>query len=261
MEEAAYALTATIGISLISLIGLFALSLKEGALDEILFYLISFASGTILGAALFDLVPEAAGLIDIDSAIPCVALGFASFYFLERSIYWYHGHGHARGCWEMVEISEPDRRAGTRGFVYLNVIGDAVHNLIDGMIIGASFAVSFPAGLVSTLAVAFHELPQEIGDFSILVYGGLGRGRALAMNFLTALVAILGALSVLSAPPSTQFLGSLMGFAGGGFIYLSAAELLPELKTEGDRAKSLLQYALFASAMLLVWILTKALPG
>ncbi|MEM2082389.1 MAG: hypothetical protein QXK34_01445, partial [Candidatus Bathyarchaeia archaeon] len=109
MEEAAYALTATIGISLISLIGLFALSLKEGALDEILFYLISFASGTILGAALFDLVPEAAGLIDIDSAIPCVALGFASFYFLERSIYWYHGHGHARGCWERVEISEPDR--------------------------------------------------------------------------------------------------------------------------------------------------------
>ncbi len=257
--EIAYALMATIGVSIISLVGLFTLPLNEGALDEVLFYLISFASGTIMGAALFDLIPEAVGLVELDAAIAFVAFGFVFFYFLERSIYWYHGHGHARGDWGKVEISEPDERANAKGFVYLNLLGDAVHNLIDGMVIGAGFATSLPVGLASALAVAFHELPQEIGDFSILIYGGFRKAMALAMNFLTALAAILGTMIVFSISPSPQFIGSLVGFAGGGFIYISAAELLPELKAEGDRAKSILQYAIFALAMLLVWGLGKAL--
>jgi len=261
MDAFAHALAATIGISLISLIGLFALPLDEGILDEVLFYLISFASGTILGAALFDLIPEAIELVELDSAIPYVAFGFASFYLLERSIYWYHGHGHLRGDREGVEISEPDGRAKAKGFVYLNLVGDAVHNLIDGMIIGAGFATSLSLGLASTLAVAFHELPQEVGDFSILLYGGFKRAMALAMNFLTALTAILGTLIVFSAFPSPQFIGPLIGFAGGSFIYISAAELLPELKAKGGRARSIIQYALFALAMLFVWALGNALPG
>jgi len=257
-ENFTYTLAAVVVVSLLSLVGVFALSLKERLLDAILFYLVSFAGGAILGAAFFDLIPEAVELAEVEFAIVYVALGFVAFYLLERSIYSYHGHGHFHNG-ARVEISEADKRAGIKSFTYLNLVGDGVHNLIDGMVIGASFILSIPTGLAATLAVAFHELPQEIGDFAILVYGGLKRITALAMNSLTALTAVAGAVSVYLLFSSYQSLGFLVGFAGGGFTYISAAELIPELRTERGLIKSIAQFALFILAMLMIWVLVTSL--
>ncbi len=246
-----YAIIAVILISLISLIGLVALSLREKVLDGILFYLVSFASGAILGAAFFDLIPEAVELVEMETAIIYVAFGFIFFYLLERSIYWHHGHGHLDG--EQVQISEADDRAEVKSFIFLNLLGDGVHNLIDGMVIGASFIISIPAGIVTTLAVVFHELPQEMGDFAILVFGGLNRIKALMLNFITGLMATLGVLVTYLIFSSAQFIGFLVGFAGGGFIYISAAELIPELQKEKGMVKSVVQFVIFILAMLIIW--------
>jgi zinc and cadmium transporter len=246
------ALIAVIVISLISIAGIFFLSFKEKFLDNILYYLVSFSSGAILGAAFFDLIPESAELINLERMLLFVATGFVFFYLMERSIYWFHGHGHLsdkRG----LEISSSDKRAGIKSYVYLNVLGDAVHNLIDGMVIGASFIVSLPAGVVTTLAVVFHELPQEIGDFAILIYGGLDKVKALIMNFTVSLTAIFGVFITYLVFSTSNYIGILLGFAGGGFIYLSATELIPELRQEKTIYKSMRQFVIFILGMLLVY--------
>lgn len=148
-----------------------------------------------------------------------------------------------------------DDRTEVKSFTYLNLLGDGVHNLIDGTIIGASFLISIPAGLVTTIAVAFHELPQEIGDFAILVYGGIERTRALMMNFVTALMAVAGTLIVYLIYPSLDFIGFLVGFVGGGFIYISSAELIPELQREKNFKRSVIQFTLFILALIIIWTL------
>jgi zinc and cadmium transporter len=232
-----------------------ALSLKEKILDHILFYLVSFAGGAILGAAFFDLIPEAIELIEIETAIVYISVGFLFFFLLERSIYWYHGHGHFHNSGH-ISISAEDTRTEVKSYVYLNLIGDGVHNFIDGLVIGASFLISIPAGIVTTLAVFFHELPQEIGDFAILVYGGMKRIKALMMNFITALMAIVGVLIVYFILSSPTSLGFLVGFAGGGFTYIAAAELIPELQKEKKVSKSIIQFIIFILAMILIWSLS-----
>ncbi|WP_455367397.1 ZIP family metal transporter [[Eubacterium] cellulosolvens] len=258
MDYFVYSIIVVIGISCLSLIGVLALVLKENLLDNILFYLVSFASGAILGAAYFDLIPEALELIEVESAIVFIALGFVLFYLLERVVYWYHGHGHIER--DQIKVSEVDERAGVKSFTYLNLIGDGVHNLIDGMVIGASFALSITTGIVASIAVMFHELPQEIGDFAILVYGGIQRLKALMWNFIVSLTAILGVIIVHAIFRSTQLVGILVGFAGGAFIYLSAAELIPELQKEKKLHKSVIQFILFIIAMIFIWGLVNYLP-
>ncbi len=193
-------------------------------------------------------------MVEVENAIIYVALGFVFFYLLERAVYWYHGHGHLRGG-EKVDVSWEDERTSIKSYTYLNLFGDVIHNLIDGMVIGASFLISITAGIVTTLAVAFHELPQEIGDFAILVYGGFKKKKALALNFLTALTAIAGAMIVYLIIPSVDFTGFLLGFVGGGFIYISAAELIPELQKERRMIKSMFQFVLFILALLFIWYL------
>jgi zinc and cadmium transporter len=164
--------------------------MKAKTLDRILFILLSFSSGSILGTAYFDLLPEAISFLGeahLSITVLYITLGFVGFFFIERFIYWFHGHLHGSE-----HKSEVDERLSVKKFVYLNVIGDGIHNLIDGMIIGASFLINIQTGLAATIAVFFHELPQEIGDFGVLVYGGFTRHKALFFNFLSALTAILG---------------------------------------------------------------------
>lgn len=245
-------MAAVISLSLLSLVGLFFISLKEETVHMLLFYLVSFACGAIFGAAYFDLIPESIELIGLEGALIYIVLGFVFFYFLERSLYWFHGHGHLRGDGH-VELDGSDERLGVKSFAYLNLVGDGVHNLIDGMVVGASFLVSVSAGLVAALAVAFHELPQEIGDFAVLLYGGLEKSKALIFNFITALTAVIGVVLVHFIFSSSHFLGLLIGFAGGGFTYISAAELIPELQRERSLFKSWIQFLLFILALLFIW--------
>ena len=144
---------------------------------------------------------------------------------------------------------------------YLNLIGDGIHNFIDGMVIAASFLIGFSVGLATTVAVIFHELPQEMGDYGILVYGGFKRGRALLLNFVVALMVILGGISAVFFIETVEALsGLLIAFAAGGFIYLAASELIPELHREKSFKKSALQFVIFILGIALIWSLGIILP-
>ena len=148
---------------------------------------------------------------------------------------------------------EVDARVTVKNFVYLNLIGDAIHNLIDGMIIAVSFLINVSVGLTTTVAVFFHELPQEIGDFGVLVYGGFTQYKALAFNFLSALSAIIGVLlSNYFSIYIENFIGFLLALAAGGFIYIAASELIPEMQKEKEFKRSIIQFILFVLGIVLI---------
>lgn len=242
---------ATLIVSIFSLTGIFMLSLKERTLHSILFFLVAFSAGSILGASLFDLLPEAVELVDESVVFIYIAFGYLAFFILERFIYWYHGHGHHQDI-----EKEMDERPPAKGFAYLNILGDGIHNFIDGMIIAASFTVGFPVGLAATIAVIFHELPQEMGDYGILIYAGFKRITALTLNFLAALSVVLGGVFAVFYLDTLEALsGILVAFSAGAFIYLAASELIPELQKEDDFWRSLVQFVVFLIGLALIWYL------
>jgi len=257
MSNLPYAILAVVVVSLLSLIGVFAISLKETTLDRILFVLLSFSAGSILGAAYLDLLPEAVEFLgeeQLSTVALYITLGFLGFFFLERFLYWYHGHVHGYE-------SKVEEKMTVKKFVYLNVIGDGIHNLIDGMIIAAGFFIAIPVGVATTVAVIFHELPQEIGDFGVLVYGGFTRYKALLFNFLSALTAVVGVLiSNYFSMSIVNFVGLLVALAAGGFIYLAASELIPEIQKEENIEKSMIQFVLFILGIALIWSLGFIFP-
>ena len=248
-------IAATVLVSLLSLAGIYTLSIREEVLDKILLYLIAFSAGSILGAAVFDLLPEAMELGGGDSSVLVyISVGFVAFFFLERFIYWYHGHPH-----------EADINAGTRtptkGFAYLNLIGDAIHNFVDGVIIATSYLIGFPVGLATTIAVIFHELPQEMGDYGILVYAGFKRRRAVLLNFLVALAVVFGGILTVFFIGAVEALsGLLIALATGNFLYLAAAELIPELHKEKNLRRSSLQFGVFILGIILIFSLGIIFP-
>ena len=241
---------ATLVVSVFSLTGILALSLKEETLHKILFFLIAFSAGTILGAALFDLLPEAVEHIEESIVFVYIASGFVAFYFLERFIYWYHGHGHHS------DIESQEIEPVTKGFAYLNILGDAIHNFIDGMIIAAGFTAAFPVGIATTIAVIFHELPQEMGDYGILIYAGFEKSKALLLNFAAAFSVVLGGIFASFFLETVEALsGILISYSAGAFIYLSASELIPELQEEKDFNRSLIQFVVFLIGLAVIWYL------
>lgn len=229
-----YTLLSVIIVSLISLIGVFTLSIKKETLEKILIYFVSLSTGTLLGDAFIHLIPDA---YEQNSSKIFTALyilsGILIFFILEKYVHWRHCH----------KIASPEH---PHPFSYVILLGDGLHNIIDGLIIAASYLVSLPVGIATTIAVIFHEIPHEIGNFGSLVYGGFSRGRALLFNFLSSLLAILGAVFVLlisfNSVDITKF---LIPFAAGGFIYVASADLIPELHKETEPQKSLGQLALF----------------
>jgi zinc and cadmium transporter len=223
-----YTIVATSLISLLSLIGVFTLSLSESRLHKILNFLIAYSAGTIFGAAMFDLMPEAVKLVDEHIVFPIIAFGFVFFLFMERGIYWYHGHGHKHEF--PSHEHQIDKGKMTKSFAYLNVLGDFVHNFIDGMIIAASFINGVTVGIASSIAVAFHELPQEMGDYGILLYAGIERRKALIYNFLAALSIVAGGLfGSLFISVADELSSWMIAFSAGAFLFLSASELIPEI--------------------------------
>ena len=227
-------------VSLISLIGIIIFIRKE-FFDKILFYLVSFAAGSLLGAAFLDLLPEALQS-GFNKAIPLLVLvGILSFFLLEKFLNWHHHH----------TASEKEVHA----FTYLNLVSDGIHNFFDGAVIAISFIASTPLGIVATIAIIAHEIPQEIGDFALLIYGGFSKLKALFYNFLTALTAVLGALvaffySNLIENSSTY----LISIAVGHFIYIASTDLIPEMHKEKELKKSILQFIFLVLGILVIWL-------
>lgn len=231
---------ATLAVSLISLVGICLVQLKEATLEGFLDYLVSFAVGGLLGGAFLHLFPEA--MESGNTALFSHALaGIVVFLLMERFLRWRHCH---RG------------RCEAHSFTYLNLIGDGVHNFIDGMIIAASFVQDTGLGIATTIAVAAHELPQELGDFAILVYGGFGRMKALLFNLLSALVAVMGALVAYYQMHRVPWLRDfLIPFTAGGFLYLALVDMVPELHRRTGGRKALAQTAaLLAGLGLMGWL-------
>ena len=241
-----YSLVSVFVVSLISLIGLLTLALKEENLKKILLYLVSFSVGGLFGDAFIHLIPEAAEQIDFKLHGPIyIILGIAVSFIVEKFLQWRHCH-------------IPTSKEHPHTFAYMNLYGDVVHNFIDGLIIGGSYLASVPLGIATTLAVVFHEMPQEIGDFGVLIYGGFSKSRAVLVNFATALTAVFGtivALSIESLIQGTAIL-FLLSFAAGNFIYIAGSDLIPELhKEEPEPLKSALQLTAFILGVLILFLL------
>ncbi|HIJ07964.1 TPA: ZIP family metal transporter [Candidatus Bathyarchaeota archaeon] len=226
------ALASVVAISLISIVGALALWFVEKKLKTAFLFMVSFAAGALIGDAFFHLIPEAAseaGLTVTTSSL--IIIGILSSFAVERFLQWRHCH-------------IPTSQEHPHSFAYMNLFGDAIHNLIDGLIVGASYVASIPLGIATTIAVVFHEIPQELGDFSVLLYGGFNKRKALLFNFLTALTAIIGAMIALILGPKIEgFVPLLIPFAAGNFIYIAGSDLIPELrKDEFNSKKATLQF-------------------
>ncbi len=229
-------------VSAISLVGVITIFFKHKTVDRFMFLAIAFAAGSLLGAAFLDLLPEAMAEGAGPGMLAYALFGMLAFFVMEKLLYWRHCH---------------EGKCEVHTFTYMSLIGDAIHNFIDGMIIAASFLASVPLGITTTVAIVLHEIPQEIGDFSILLHGGFSKGKALLYNFLIALTAVLGALSVYFFAPHVQGLPLiLVPFAAGGFIYIAAVDLIPELHKETDIRRSALQLALLSAGIAIIWLAT-----
>ncbi len=239
MQAIIYALGSVLIVSLISLIALASISIREDKLRKILIYLVSFSAGALLADAFVHLLPEAVEESGFTLSISIyILLGIGISFVLEKIIHWHHcHHTHSAEC-----LETHHNHLQIQPFTKMNLIGDSVHNFIDGLIIGGSYLVSIPLGLASTFAVILHEIPQEIGDFGILLHGGYTRKRALFLNFITALTAIVGAIiAVLANQIIPHLTGFLVPFAAGSFIYIAGSDLVPELHKETNAKKSAIQ--------------------
>ena len=218
MQVWMYSLVSVFVVSLISLVGVFTLSLQKEKLKKIIVYLVSFAVGGLMGDAFIHLLPEAFGALGVNLTTSLLVLsGLFLFFILEKFLRWQHCH-------------IPTSEEHVHPVVALNLVGDAVHNFIDGMIIAASYSVSLPIGFATTLAVIFHEIPQEIGDFGILIHGGLSAQKALSLNLLSALTSVAGAVVALTIGPVIKnFSIYLIPVTAGGFLYIAGSDLIPEL--------------------------------
>ncbi len=241
MAALAYTLISILIVSALSLIGVLYLSINEKTLKKILFYLVSFAAGALLGAAFLDLLPEANGGV----AYAYVLAGLVFFFLIENFLHWHHVH---------------HEKKEAHSFAYMNLVGDGVHNLIDGAIIAGAYLVSVPLGVVTTLAVILHEIPQEFGDFAVLIYGGFTKGKALFYNFLTALTAFIGAgLAYYFSTAVQNFDSYVIPFAAGGFIYIATVDLLPALRRETEKnvGKSIAQTVFVILGIVMIWLAGK----
>lgn len=225
-----YSLISVLLVSLISLIGVFTLAINEKKFKGILLFLVSFAAGGLLGNAFIHLLPEIAESSGFGlNTSTAVLTGVLIFFVLEKFIAWRHCH-------------IPTSKEHPHPLVFMNLIGDGLHNFIDGAIIGGTFIAGIPLGIATAVAVIFHEIPQEIGDFGVLIHGGFSKKKALIFNFLSALMAILGTIFALSfGARISGFSKLLIPFTAGGFIYIAGSDLIPELHKETNLGKSALQ--------------------
>ena len=230
-----------------SLIGLFGLSLRERTLKTSLFALVSLAVGALLGDAFIHLIPEAfAESTNALSVSLAIVAGVLSFFVIEKVLHWHHHQG--------IE----DVEHGTKPVGKLILISDGFHNFIDGIIIGASYLVSPEVGVATTIAVILHEIPQEIGDFGVLIHAGFSRAKALWYNFISALAAVAGAVLVFFLGSNVEGIVTFMvPIAAGGFIYIALSDLIPELHNNEDKSArhALLQFFWIIIGVLLMVLL------
>jgi zinc and cadmium transporter len=210
MSNLIYILLSTIILSLISFTGVLTLAIKQKLLEKILLSLVALSAGVLIGSAFLHLIPEAIG---ISNVFLLVILGFIIFFIIEKFLHWQHCH---------------EGRCEVHTFAHMSLVGGAIHNFIDGLIIASSFIISLPLGITTSIAIALHEIPQEIGNFGVLIYGGFKTKKALIVNFLVTLTKVIGGIVGFFLAQSVN-LDFIPAIAAGGFLYIAASDLIPEL--------------------------------
>ncbi len=207
-------------MSAIAMVGSVTLLMKPATLDRLLMPMVAFAAGSLIGGAFFHMIPAAIGDIDgvLNVGIGVVA-GFTLFFVLEQLLHWHHCHRASSDC------KQP--------LTYLILIGDGLHNFVGGSAIAGTFLIDVRLGITSWLAAAAHEVPQELGDFGVLVHGGWSKRRALLFNVLSGLTFLLGGL-VTYGLSFQMDVSWLIPFAAGNFLYIGASDLVPEVNKHHD---------------------------
>jgi zinc and cadmium transporter len=231
-------------MSAIALIGGVTLILPQDVLKRLLLPLVAFAAGSLLGGAFFHMLPAAfASELDELSVYTLLLAGFATFLALEQFLHWHHCHRASAAC------KQP--------LTYLILIGDGLHNFIGGLAVAGTFLIDIRLGIITWLAAAAHEVPQELGDFGVLVHGGWSRRQALLFNVLSALSFLVGGVIAYLASFRLD-VGFLVPFAAGNFIYIGASDLVPEIKAHDDPVTSATHFAAFAAGIVLMLVVRLA---
>jgi len=247
MIKLIYIIVTTFTIALIAFVGVFALSIKEKVLNKIVLFLVSLSAGALMGGAFIHLMPESIEKYGNGDILIVVLVGFILFFIIEKVLHWRHCH---KG------------KCDVHTFSYMNLVGDTIHNFIDGLIMAAAFITSIPLGITTTFAIAAHEIPQEIGDFGVLIYGGFEKKKAIILNFLVALTVIAGGIvGYFISSKINQATIFLLPFAAGGFIYIAATDLIPEIKKELNFKKYMLTLVIFILGILIMWTIKYIFSG
>ncbi len=218
-------------ISAGSLIGVLTLTIKHKQLDKIIMLLVAFSAGTLMGGAFLHLIPEAAESLEVSLVMSLTVISFIIFYLIEKVFHWRHCH---------------KDNCDVHAFGMLNLIGDGIHNFIDGLVIAGSFVIDPNLGIVTAFAVAAHEIPQELGDFGVLLHAGFSKTKALVANVGVALTSVMGGIIGYFLASHNELMSIyLLPIAAGGFLYISASDLLPELRKETNVTKSFLTFGLY----------------
>lgn len=241
-----YSLVGVICVSLLSLLGAFTLAIREEVLKKILIYFVSFSAGALFGDVFIHILPDITSKAPFSLTMSIYFLiGILSSFIIEKILS--RNHHHTDDC-------DKEKHTVVQSFTYMILFADSIHNFIDGLVIGAGFIASLPVGLATTLAVVIHEIPHEIGDFAVLLHGGMSRRRALFYNFLSAVTAIAGTIIALLA--QRYIAGAelfLLCFAAANFIYIAGSNLIPELHRRSEVSHDLIQITTFLLGILIMF--------
>jgi len=215
---------------LLAFSGAITLWLKKKTFDKIIFGLVAFASGALFAGGLFHLFLESLDEMGAEKSVLLLILGFIFFFVMERLLRWHHCH---------------EEHCKVHPVNSLILLGDGLHNFIDGLVIAATFLSGTTLGIVSSIMIFAHEIPQELGNFAVLVHNKMKKWKALLFNFAAQMTCIVGGIVGYFLRDITLFRGLLMPFAAGGFLYISASDLIPELHKEANLKLSLKAFALF----------------
>lgn len=241
-----YALLSVVFVSLLSLLGAMFITMGRKTLEQIITYTLAMSSGVLFGSTFFELLPEGVELF-AEGVFFWTLIGFVSFFCLEKIIQWHH---HVEGTHDHKE----------KPLAYLTLLGDGIHNFADGAVIAASYLVSVPLGVTTTIAIVAHEIPHELSDFLILLHGGFSTKRALIFNFLSATTAIVGTILVLVVTAQFADLERyLVPFAAGNFLYIAASDLIPELLTKRHGRTSVIQVVMLIVGVSIVPLVSSLL--
>ncbi len=242
MNVLLWIILATVVDGLTGLIGIFSLWMKDRLLKKLLMILVAFSAGALLSGAFFHLLAESLVSLPVTIVFAFMMVGFIIFFIVERFLHWHHCH--------------EERECKVHPVSYLIIIGDGIHNFIDGIIIGASFLVNVHFGIITTLLILAHEIPQELGNFGVLVYSGFGKVKALIYTFISQLTCVIGGIaSYLLSERIQGVIPFVLPFAAGGFIYIAASDLVPELHKEPKLKKLLVSFGFFMLGIIFIFLI------